>query len=80
MRLYGTSSDTQNIVHPHYSILAARVAIDNLHKQTRASIKDVADQLCSCRDRCGRPASLLDPAINAIIQKHGAELDAAIDF
>ena len=34
----------KNIVHPHYSILAARIAVDNLHKQTKDSIKDVADQ------------------------------------
>jgi len=48
-----------NIVHPHYSILAARISIDNLRKDTKDSMKDVADQLYNCKDKCGRPASLL---------------------
>lgn len=69
-----------NIVHPHYSILAARIAIDNLRKQTKASMKDVADQLFNCKDRCGRAASLLDPAIYSIIQKNYQALDKALDF
>jgi len=59
-----------NIVHPHYSILAARIAIDNLHKQTKDSMKDVSNQLASCKDRCGRNASLLDPTIYQIIQNN----------
>lgn len=48
-----------NIVHPHYSILAARLVVDNLRKQTSDSIKDVADQLYGCKDKSGRDAPLL---------------------
>ena len=70
----------QNIVHPHYSILAARVSVDNLRKQTNASIRDVAQQLYDCKDKCGRRASLLEDKIYQIIQDHYLELDAAIDF
>ena len=70
----------KNIVHPHYSILAARIAVDNLHKQTKDSIKDVADQLANCKDKCGRAASLLDYTIYEIMQKNWEILDKAIDF
>ena len=68
------------MVHPHYSILAARIAIDNLRKQTSTSIKDVANTLFNCKDRCKRPAPLLDSAVYDIIQKNAEELDKAIDF
>lgn len=70
----------KNIVHPHYSILAARIAIDNLHKQTMVSMKDVANQLANCKDGCGRPASLLESSIYDIIQKNWEVLDKKIDF
>ena len=26
-----------NIIHPHYSMLAARIAVSNLHKETKES-------------------------------------------
>ena len=60
----------QNIVHPHYSILAARVAVDNLRKQTKTSIRDVAEQLYNCKDKCGREAPLLDKEVYQIICDH----------
>jgi ribonucleoside-diphosphate reductase subunit M1 len=41
-------------VHPHYSILAARIAIDNLKKETKTSMKDVAFLLYNCKDKAGR--------------------------
>jgi ribonucleoside-diphosphate reductase alpha chain len=67
-------------VHPHYSILAARVAVDNLRKQTKTSIRDVAHQLYNCKDKCARPAPLLDEAVYNTICTHYEELDAVIDF
>jgi len=56
-----------NIVHPHYSILAARVSVDNLRKETKASIKDVAEQLFNCKDKCGRDAPLLSEKVYKIM-------------
>jgi ribonucleoside-diphosphate reductase subunit M1 len=67
-------------VHPHYSILAARVAVDNLRKQTKTSIRDVAEQLFNCKDKCGREAPLLDKEVYATICANYQQLDAAIDF
>lgn len=67
-------------MHPHYSILAARVAVDNLRKQTKTSIRDVAQQLYNCKDKCGRDAPLLDKAVYETICAHYQELDSAIDF
>lgn len=28
-----------NLVHPHYSLLAARIAVDNLHKETPSTFR-----------------------------------------
>ncbi len=33
------------IVHPDYSVLAARIAVSNLHKQTKDSFADVISDL-----------------------------------
>jgi len=43
-------------------------------------MKDVSNQLASCKDRCGRNASLLDNTIYQIIQNNWEILDKAIDF
>lgn len=58
------------MIHPHYSILAARIAVDNLRKETKTSIKDVAEQLYNCKDRCNRPAPLLDEVIYKFMVAH----------
>lgn len=68
------------MIHPHYSILAARIAVDNLRKLTKTSIKDVAEQLYNCKDRCHRPAPLLDDKIYQLMVTHHEELDKVIDF
>jgi hypothetical protein len=67
-------------VHPHYSILAARIAIDNLKKETKTSMKDVASLLYNCKDKAGRPAPLLADDIYKIICSNYEEIDAAIKF
>jgi len=69
-----------NIVHPHYSMLAARISVDNLRKETNTSMLDVANQLYNCKDRCGRDAPLLSDKIYHIIKEHYKEIDKVIDF
>jgi ribonucleotide reductase alpha subunit len=67
-------------VHPHYSILAARIAVDNLRKDTKTSLKDVADQLYNCKDRVGRNAPLLADDVYQIICENSEEIDKVINF
>ena len=45
-----------NFIHPCYSILAARIAVSNLHKETSESILETANKLFNCTDKYGRPA------------------------
>lgn len=74
------------LVHPDYSILAARVAVSNLHKETSDSFLEVAKKLYNFTDvvgkslslkNCpytssplGRPAPLLAKDVYEIIEKN----------
>lgn len=40
-----------NIIHPDYSILAARIAIDNLHKETKSSFAETVHALYTYIDK-----------------------------
>jgi len=47
------------IVHPDYSVLAARIAVSNLHKQTKDSFAELVSDLRFYVDECGRDAPLI---------------------
>jgi ribonucleoside-diphosphate reductase alpha chain len=47
---------------------------------TKPSIRDVAEQLFRCKDRCGREAPLLEEEVYQLMQTHHEALDKAIDF
>jgi ribonucleoside-diphosphate reductase alpha subunit len=69
-----------NIIHPEYSILAARISISNLHKETKDSIKETAEKLYNCKDKCGRKASLLSEETYRCIIKHHEAIQRRIDY
>lgn len=69
-----------NIIHPEYSILAARISISNLHKETSPLIKDTAEKLFTCKDKCGRKASLLSDEVYHCIMKHHEAIQKRLDF
>ncbi len=56
-----------NIIHPHFSLLAARISVDNLHKETSPSFVETAKKLYNYVDKAGiqnhkikgRPSKLL---------------------
>jgi len=48
-----------NIVHPDYSKLAARIAISNLHKETKSNFFEVVSDLYNLKDSLGDPAPLI---------------------
>lgn len=69
-----------NIVHPDYSKLAARIAVSMLHKNTKESMKETADSLYNCTDKCGRPAPLLSEEIYKIIVDNHELIQSRLDF
>ena len=67
--------------HPDYSVLAARIAVSNLHKMTQKSFSAVMSDCYHCVDESsGRKAPLLADDVYQVIVKNKEELDSAIIY
>ncbi|MFT7363395.1 MAG: ribonucleoside-diphosphate reductase alpha chain [Algoriphagus sp.] len=67
--------------HPDYAILAARIAISNLHKTTSQSFSNTMKRLYTfVNPVTGANAALIDPEVYGIIKSNAARLDEAIDY
>ncbi len=67
--------------HPDYAVLAARIAISNLHKNTLKSFSATMKRLFTYNDpKTGQNAALLSKEIYDIIKKNAVELDEAIIY
>ncbi|MBN7811801.1 ribonucleoside-diphosphate reductase subunit alpha [Algoriphagus sp. H41] len=67
--------------HPDYAILAARIAISNLHKTTSQSFSNTMKRLYTyVNPKTGENAQLLDTEVYGIIKKNAARLDEAVDY
>jgi ribonucleotide reductase alpha subunit len=67
-------------IHPDYGELAARIAISSHQKNTPATFLEAVLRLDSVVDKTGTPASLLDPALVAVIKEHAAEIEAVLQY
>ena len=66
--------------HPDWSILAARIAVSDLHKCTEKSFaKNCAALFAHVHPKTGSPAPLIADDVNAVIQANAERFDAAID-
>merc|ERR1711920_252365 len=66
--------------HPDFSILAARIAVSNLHKNTSGSFVETCRLLHDYRDRQGRAASLIAEEVWNFVLENGGELDNAMTY
>ncbi|KAJ7031489.1 ribonucleotide reductase alpha subunit [Mycena alexandri] len=67
--------------HPDYAILAARIAISNLHKETKKSFSTVISDLYNfVNPKTGRAASLIAKDTYEVVMANAATLDAAIIY
>ncbi|KAJ7851639.1 ribonucleotide reductase alpha subunit [Mycena olivaceomarginata] len=67
--------------HPDYAILAARIAISNLHKETKKSFSQVISDLYHFVDpKTRRAASLIAKDTYDVVMANAATLDAAIIY
>src|SRR6478609_6060063 len=67
--------------HPDYTILAARMAVSNLHKKTSKSFSNTMKRLYTYVDpKTGENASLLSKDVFEIIQKNAELLDSTIIY
>jgi len=67
--------------HPDYALLASRIAVSNLHKNTIKSFSETMKLLYEYIDpKTGKNASLLAEDVHEIIQKNAEELDSSIIY
>ncbi len=67
--------------HPDYALLAARIAVSNLHKNTAKSFSKTIKELYNYIDPAtGDAAGLISDFTHDIIQKYKDELDSAIIY
>ena len=79
--LAAETAATMALKHPDYAVLAARIAVSNLHKTTSQSFSNTMKRLYTYTDpKTGKKASLLSKEVYEIVKTHAAELDAAIDY
>ncbi|EGN98576.1 hypothetical protein SERLA73DRAFT_92011 [Serpula lacrymans var. lacrymans S7.3] len=67
--------------HPDYAILAARIAISNLHKETKKNFSQVVKDLYEyINPKNGRAASMISKETYEVVQAHAETLDSAIIY
>jgi len=67
--------------HPDYALLASRIAVSNLHKNTIKSFSETMRKLYEYVDpKTGHDASLLAPDVWEIIEKNAELLDSTIIY
>jgi ribonucleoside-diphosphate reductase alpha subunit len=77
--LAAETAATMATIHPDYALLAARIAVSNLHKESDKSFSKVMNDLFHYIDpKTGDRAGLISEETYKIIQKNQARLDSAI--
>ncbi len=67
--------------HPDFAVLAARIAVSNLHKNTTKSFSETAGLLYNYIDqKTNQPAPLIADDVYEIILQHKDQLDASIIY
>tara|TARA_Y100000739_G_scaffold130733_2_gene112626 strand:+ start:1310 stop:3793 length:2484 start_codon:yes stop_codon:yes gene_type:complete len=72
---------TLTTAHPDYAILAARISVSNLHKNTKKSFSEVMDDLYKyVNPRTGKKAPLLSDEVYKVISENKELLDSTIIY
>ena len=72
---------TMTVSHPDYAILAARISVSNLHKNTKKSFSEVMTDLYEyVNPRTGKKAPLLSDEVYQVIKDNAEMLDSAIIY
>ncbi len=67
--------------HPDYALLASRIAVSNLHKNTNKSFSKTMELLYNYVDpKTGKKAPLIADDVHKIIQENAQELDSTIIY
>jgi len=71
----------KTIDHPDYALLASRIAVSNLHKETKKTFSEVMSDMYHYNDpKTGQKASLIADDVFQIIQENKELLDSSIIY
>ena len=74
-------SASKTIEHPDYALLASRISVSNLHKNTKKSFSDTIDDLYTYIDPItGENASLIATDVHQIVQDNAEYFDSHIIY
>jgi ribonucleoside-diphosphate reductase alpha chain len=79
--LAAETSATMTVKHPDYALLASRIAVSNLHKNTEKSFSKTMEMLYKYIDpKSGEEAPLLADDVYEVIEKNAELLDSTIIY
>ena len=79
--LAAETAASMTISHPDYAQLAARIAVSNLHKNTKKSFSEtMSDMYHYVNPRTNQESPLLSDEVYNVIMKNAAELDSKIIY
>ena len=79
--LAAETAASMTVSHPDYALLAARIAVSNLHKNTKKSFTETVEDLYHyVNPRTNLASPLIADDVYAVMQKHGERLDATIIY
>ncbi|KAL1236458.1 Ribonucleoside-diphosphate reductase large subunit [Trichinella spiralis] len=74
-------SATMTTKHPDYATLAARIAVSNLHKETKKVFSDVIDDLYQwINPNTNKHSPMISPKVHQIIQANSQRLNSTIVY
>ena len=77
--LAARTSANMTVVHPEYAVLAARIAVSNLHKNTKKNFSRIIEELYNYVDpKTNKQAPLIADDVYEIVMANKDRLDAAI--
>ena len=72
---------TNTITHPDYALLASRIAVSNLHKNTKKSFSDTVTDLYEYIDpKTNEKAPLISDEVYKVVKKNADVLDSTIIY
>lgn len=79
--LAAETAASMSTIHPDYSLLASRIAVSNLHKNTTKSFSATMGMLYNyVEPKTGLKSPLLEDEVYAVIKKNAAILDSTIIY
>lgn len=77
--LTATTCSTMSTIHPNYAILASRVIISNLHKNTPKNFSDAIETLYNATDSNGNMMPIVSKELYYIVQENKTLIDEKIN-